>query len=100
MEAAAESVQAKILARLVMPVLGLIVLPLIGFVAVRAVGTVDTLVTQVNTIDKRTEVMDERQKNYVLRQQAQNTAHLGRHDDELQDHEKRIETLERLVPTP
>lgn len=100
METAAESVLAKFLSRVVMPAVFCLLVPIAGFLSVRAITSFDRLEDKVNQVDKRTEVMGERMNSYIVGTLQQHADHLKQIDDRDADQDRRIERLERAVPTP
>lgn len=101
METAAESVLAKFLSRVVMPgMLVLVVLPVTGYLVMRAINSFDRLVEKVGVIDTRTEVMNERQNSFIVGTLQEHSEHLKKVDAKDVDQDRRLERLERAVPTP
>lgn len=93
LQAAADSSTAKIVARLVMPALLSLLLGVSAYIGTRLVDQLDAQGRDIASVRSDVRDLNTRMTEGVIRQVNSNSSRID-------DHEKRIQTLERTVKTP
>ncbi len=97
---AADSKFAKASASFLVPLLLTVVLGLLAFFGEQFLETQQEHGVLINVIDKRTDLMRQRQDEFILGQINANRSRIDTLDGTVEEHETRLERLERVVPLP
>lgn len=93
MEAAAESTMAKFFARIVTPAMLALTMALCGWIGTRLISQMDDQGRDLDAVKSDVRDLNTRMTEGVIRQVNSNSSRID-------DHEKRLQVLERTVKTP
>lgn len=97
---AVESTQAKLISRVLVPVLLTALLGVSGFVGARLLRQLDSQGDDIAQVKSDVRVLSTRFDEVTLRNVESNTARIGQIEKKDIDQDRRIDALERTVKTP